>query len=175
MGRANNRARILAAVVSVIERDGIGGVTLEAVAAEATLTKGGLQYHFVSKDELMEAVERETWERADDAALRALGKEFEDSTPDERLEALIRSFALGEVRKADLHLALNASVSGHTSDLRDEFMDKWTGVRLRPLSAWQWTALLASDGLWTHDALDGACSNDRREEAIHVMLEMIRR
>jgi len=145
------------------------------VAAEAGLTKGGLQYHFTSKDELLEAVEHETWRRLDDAALRALGKEFDESTPDERLEALIRSSAAGEVRTADLHLALNTSVSGRLSDLRNTFMDRWTGRDLRPLTAWQWTALVASDGLWLHDALDGAHTSEHREESVQIMLEMIRK
>lgn len=175
MGRVNNRSKILAAVTVLIEREGIAGVTLEAVAAEAGLTKGGLQYHFTSKQELMEAVEDETWERADEAALKALGKPYEDATPDELLEALVRSSAASEVRKADLHLVLNGSVSEHAIAKRDAFIKRWTGEEVRELSTWKWAALLASDGLWVHDALDSGVFGPGREELLNVLVEMIRR
>ena len=37
-------------------RDGVSAMTLEAVAREAGLSKGGLLYHFASKDELIAAM-----------------------------------------------------------------------------------------------------------------------
>ena len=40
------RARIRVAAAKVIERDGAGHLTLEKVAAEADLSKGGLLYHY---------------------------------------------------------------------------------------------------------------------------------
>lgn len=159
----------------LIEREGIAGVTLEAVAAEAGLTKGGLQYHFTSKQVLMEAVEDETWKRADEAALNALGKPYEEASPDELLEALIRSSAASEVRKADLHLVLNGSVSEYAIAKRDAFIKRWTGEHTRELNAWKWAALLASDGLWVHDALESDLTGPHREELLNVLVEMIRR
>lgn len=50
---ASNRARILDSAVQVALRDGILAMTLEAVAKEAGVSKGGLLYHFRSKDELL--------------------------------------------------------------------------------------------------------------------------
>ena len=46
----------LDAAESVVVRQGIANLTLEAVAAEAGMSKGGLLHHFPSKDRLVEAM-----------------------------------------------------------------------------------------------------------------------
>ena len=53
MKSEQTRARIRVAAAKVIERDGAGHLTLEKVAAEADLSKGGLLYHYPSKDALL--------------------------------------------------------------------------------------------------------------------------
>ena len=50
------RARILDAAERVILRKGIGRLSVEAVAAEAEVSKGGFFYHFKSKDDLLAAL-----------------------------------------------------------------------------------------------------------------------
>jgi AcrR family transcriptional regulator len=50
------RERILDACERVILRDGLGGLSIDAVIAEAKLSKGGFFHHFASKDELLGAV-----------------------------------------------------------------------------------------------------------------------
>jgi AcrR family transcriptional regulator len=50
------RERILEAAYAVAEQSGIAAVTLDAVAAEAGVSKGGLLYHFPSKDALVSAM-----------------------------------------------------------------------------------------------------------------------
>jgi AcrR family transcriptional regulator len=52
----SSRDKILHAAVQVAIRDGIIAMTLDAVAAEAGVSKGGLLYHFRSKDELIAAM-----------------------------------------------------------------------------------------------------------------------
>jgi AcrR family transcriptional regulator len=52
----SSRDRILAASVQVALRDGVSAMTLDAVAREAGISKGGLLYHFASKDELIAAM-----------------------------------------------------------------------------------------------------------------------
>jgi AcrR family transcriptional regulator len=52
----SSRERILASSVQVALRDGVSAMTLEAVAKEAGVSKGGLLYHFSSKDELIAAM-----------------------------------------------------------------------------------------------------------------------
>lgn len=47
---------LLDAAEKVVVRQGIANLTLDAVAAEAGMSKGGLTYHFPSKDRLVEAL-----------------------------------------------------------------------------------------------------------------------
>jgi AcrR family transcriptional regulator len=47
------RASILEAAYTLAERDGLAALTLDAVAAEAGVSKGGLLYHFASKQALI--------------------------------------------------------------------------------------------------------------------------
>ncbi len=53
---ADTRDRILAAAERLARQVGPGNVSLEAVAAEAGVSKGGLLYHFPSKGRLLEAL-----------------------------------------------------------------------------------------------------------------------
>jgi AcrR family transcriptional regulator len=48
--------RLLDATEAVVARQGIAKLTLDAVAAEARMSKGGLLHHFPSKDRLVEAL-----------------------------------------------------------------------------------------------------------------------
>lgn len=52
----SNREKILDAAVQVAIRDGILAMTLDAVAKEAGVSKGGLIHHFRSKDDLIAAM-----------------------------------------------------------------------------------------------------------------------
>src|SRR5262249_11175367 len=50
------REKMLDAAEAVVVRQGIANLTLEAVAAEAGISKGGLLHHFPTKDRLVEAL-----------------------------------------------------------------------------------------------------------------------
>ena len=52
--RPNNRDSILRAAEEVILENGVGSLTLDEVASRAEMSKGGLLYHFKTKDELVE-------------------------------------------------------------------------------------------------------------------------
>lgn len=49
-------SKLLAAAQTVVQRDGAHALTLDAVAKEAGLSKGGLLYHFPSKDALIQGL-----------------------------------------------------------------------------------------------------------------------
>src|SRR4051812_23673022 len=79
MPRGDTRARLLDAAVAVIRRDGAQSLTLDAVAAEAGVSKGGLLYHFRSKRELLEEMVRrwvDQFEREIEAAAEEQGGSF---------------------------------------------------------------------------------------------------
>lgn len=48
--------KLLDAAEAVVARQGIGNLTLDAVAAQAGVSKGGLLHHFPNKDRLVEAL-----------------------------------------------------------------------------------------------------------------------
>jgi AcrR family transcriptional regulator len=52
----DTRSRLLDAAAKVLMRGGARSVTLDAVAAEAAVSKGGLLYHFPTKAALLEAM-----------------------------------------------------------------------------------------------------------------------
>jgi AcrR family transcriptional regulator len=65
-GNSKLRDHLLDAAEAVVERQGIANLTLEAVAAEAGMSKGGLLHHFPAKDRLVEAMVRraaDSWRR----------------------------------------------------------------------------------------------------------------
>ncbi len=52
----NTRALLLDAAETVVIRDGVKSLTLDAVVAESGISKGGLLYHFPSKEDLAAAM-----------------------------------------------------------------------------------------------------------------------
>ncbi|RSM66584.1 TetR/AcrR family transcriptional regulator [Amycolatopsis sp. WAC 01376] len=56
MAKTSAKEHILDSYEEILIEQGPGGVTLEAVAARAGVSKGGLLYHFGSKDALVEGL-----------------------------------------------------------------------------------------------------------------------
>jgi AcrR family transcriptional regulator len=71
----STRDRILNALQRILVEEGSSGVTLEKVAAEAGVSKGGLLYHFKSKSDLYDGLARRhrLQEEANIARARATG------------------------------------------------------------------------------------------------------
>jgi AcrR family transcriptional regulator len=63
--RQDTRGQILGAAVSLVGREGVSGLTIERVAGEAGLSKGGIFYHFPSKEALIEGMIGRALEDAD--------------------------------------------------------------------------------------------------------------
>lgn len=66
------RDRLLNAAERVVSRDGVKNCTLEAVAQEAGVSKGGLLYHFPSKSALITGVVERLAERCESDQARVL-------------------------------------------------------------------------------------------------------
>lgn len=56
--RTIDRDKVLDAAEAVVKREGASGLTIDAVAKEAGITKGGVQYAFGSKENLIRAMIR---------------------------------------------------------------------------------------------------------------------
>ncbi|WP_181273172.1 TetR/AcrR family transcriptional regulator [Pseudomonas aeruginosa] len=109
MGRRRtiDRDQLLDAAEAVIGREGAAGLTIDAVAKEMGITKGGVQYCFGTKDALIDAI-FERWGKAYDSLFEAVaGKQ---PTPLTRVrahaEATQRSDELSSSKAAALMAAL---------------------------------------------------------------------
>jgi AcrR family transcriptional regulator len=71
MAKPSAKERILDAYEEILTNDGPGVVTLESVAARAGVSKGGLLYHFGSKDALVNGLLERLTRLADEDMERA--------------------------------------------------------------------------------------------------------
>ncbi len=75
---AATRARLLEAASTVLALEGLGGLSLEKVARQAGLTRGCVQYYFMTQQDLLEALAEHLGDRALEA-LEARAKTWPDS------------------------------------------------------------------------------------------------
>jgi AcrR family transcriptional regulator len=96
--RDRSRDDILSAARSVLLRDGIAAVTLEAVAREAGMSKTGLYYYFASKEALVFELVFGIWERQ---AQRVKDSVERAGSGPEALAAVIRNTVEGYASQMD--------------------------------------------------------------------------
>lgn len=159
---AATRKRLLDAATSVIQRDGAASLTLDKVAAEASISKGGLLHHFESKDALIVSLLNET--------LRDAGNELERRTA--RYEGKSGGFASAYLEYvADPYIEATTTASSilaaaalddkMLTDARSIFHG-WQQRLLNDDGMTELTALLAriiGDGLWLIDLFQLAPPN----------------
>jgi AcrR family transcriptional regulator len=156
MPRPSRRATLLDAATTVIRRDGATALTLDAVAAEAGVSKGGVLYHFATKRALIDGL-ISRW--LDDFAAQLEGE----------------SFAVAYVRACDIATADTEAEVGLLAGMLEEpevlevareryaeWMDRILAEVSDPGDAW--LLRLAADGLWYSDLLGIAAPQgaDRR-------------
>jgi AcrR family transcriptional regulator len=169
--RDRSREEILAAARKVLFRSGVGAMTLEAVAAEAGMSKTGLYYYFASKDALVfelvyGTVERQSRavrdavEEASDGsdALRAIVREtvhyFAPRLDDFRLAFLFGqvegagALKWSEEQFARLRPLNDLVLAGAAARLRKERKQRGTRAGIEPRLA-AFLAYLAAIGLLT--------------------------
>ncbi|MGW9365476.1 TetR/AcrR family transcriptional regulator, partial [Streptomyces albidoflavus] len=109
--RTSKRTQILDAAARLVQREGVKSVTFDAVAAEAGLTKGGLLYHFASREELVRAIHQHLADRWEADLVAAAGKPAAEASPAERLAAYARVTAQSATR-AELLFMVEGSTPG---------------------------------------------------------------
>jgi AcrR family transcriptional regulator len=164
LARGDTRSRLLDAAGAVIRRDGPQALTLDAVAAQAGVSKGGLLYHFKSKRELLDAlvarwldefqrdIEAESGNFAERYVRASDGAKAEEAG---LLAALVADpQVLAVVRER--HAAWQDRVATEGGDTVDATV-----------------ARLAADGLWLSDLLGIAPpAGDLRERVLARLLEL---
>ncbi|MEV6590658.1 TetR/AcrR family transcriptional regulator [Streptomyces acidicola] len=155
--RPSQKNVILDAAIRVTERDGITGLTLESAAEEAGVTKGGLMYHFRTRDDLLVAIQKHLTQRWEELLEAELGKPPEEATAREAVAAYTRVGAQGAASKADLAFMIESATSPELAAVWDDHISRWAAppVSAEPQDIDLLVARLAADGLWLLEATSG--------------------
>ena len=166
--------RLLLAAAAVIKRDGACSVTLEGVAAEAGVSKGGLLYHFPTKEALLEALV-DWWH---DDFQRRLDATEGDNHAEAYLHAMDRHATEPDWRRTLEHgpMAVMAGAPGQAERVRRRYegWQEWlTEDAADPVAAT--IVRLAADGLWFATLYDFAPLDGDLREAVMARLAEIAR
>lgn len=185
--RQSKRTLILEAGSRVVQRDGVTALTYESVAQEAGVTKGGLLYHFPSREALLLALHEHVagrWEAA---------MEADAGGPAGEVGAESRFLAYARLHdtpaRAELLLMLEASEDEAASAVWDAVHDRWAppvpqggpsggaeaeaGGDHDDAEVRAFLARLAADGFWLYEALEGRSLDEGlRERLLCDMLRM---
>ncbi|MFJ9587990.1 TetR/AcrR family transcriptional regulator [Streptomyces acidicola] len=156
--RPSQRNVIIDAALRVTERDGITGLTLESAAEEAGVTKGGLMYHFRTRNELLMAIQKHLTRQWEEYLEAVLGKPLAEATAREAVAAYVRTGAQGSGSKADLAFMLEAEASPELATVWNDLFARWAPppTSTEPYDIDLLLARLAVDGLWLKGAAGGA-------------------
>ncbi|NIF67192.1 TetR/AcrR family transcriptional regulator, partial [Burkholderia sp. Cy-647] len=154
---AHVRAQLLQAAAEIATELGVQAVTLDAVAERAGVSKGGLQYHFRSKQALFDALFGQTLERFEQTMQAHLASD--PHPPGANARAYLHA-AMNETSPAASTNLLRVLVSSMMTD--PEARERWAQpmreiARPDPLPLEQAARLmicrLAADGLWISELL----------------------
>ena len=167
MPRKSSKNAILDALERVIARQGLAATTIEAVAAEAGVSKGGLFYHFASKrDLLLRLMDRY---HNHFFALRGEIVETLPDTPNRLMKASLLA-SLRHPAKYNTNIgnviALmdDVELRERVSAMKKSVFEEITANSKRPeLIA---LAFLAVDGLWVMDMVGGGHYNPEFQQKI---------
>ncbi|MFC8923671.1 TetR/AcrR family transcriptional regulator [Cellulosimicrobium sp. NPDC057127] len=149
------RAKVLHAFAALLVENGERAATIEAVAERAGVSKGGLLYHFGSRDALVDGLMEHLHELtdADVEAMRA--------APAGPVDYLLRTSTVVDSEFELVYLAVTRLAQGaypHARAALDAAHDAWTRTVLDevgdPIVAR--AVVLISDGLYAHAALSGS-------------------
>jgi len=166
---------ILNAACKIITDKGAEAFTIAAVAREAGISKGGLLYHFPSKNELIEGMIKRMIDEMESSLDQEMAK-----NGDNFLMAFVRVSLNNDIAQNKLSTALSAVIANDPELLKP--------LQIRYLEWQNRTAAsapspeigtlvrLAMDGLWIADLFNFAPpSPEMREKLLKVLISIIRR
>ncbi|OUZ10319.1 hypothetical protein BHE97_08230 [Aeromicrobium sp. PE09-221] len=156
--RPSSRDAVLDAALRVARRDGLSAVTFDSVARESGLSRGGVMYHFDTKDALLEQMHAHSAAAWESQLIALLDRDVEDSTPADRLHAYLQA-SIDPVTPRDLSLVMEASADAEDGSAALQVANRWAPDLMTPPTTRDeldaLVARLASDGLWVFAALTG--------------------
>jgi AcrR family transcriptional regulator len=169
---AETRERLMAAAFRVATERGPAGLTLDAVAEAAGTSKGGLLYHFATKEELLRAMLEDSLDRFRGAVAERNAR---------RPGASARAYVEASFREPD--------VSGRWTALLTAMLDNPSLADVWRRRAHEWAevdkaegvtiedamiARLAADGLWLRELVGAsAMSRSLRTRVERRLIELV--
>ena len=173
------RAALMAAAFTVIKRDGLNALTLDAVAHTAAVSKGGLLYHFPSREALVTGMISLLIAEFEQALLERLKAADYDRSPGAWLRAYIQANIDVSDRGTDQSAALLAAVATKPEllvTIREHFtawQRRLADDGLDPILAT--IVRLAVDGLFMAELLNLAPPDvETRTRVVTALLELTR-
>ena len=169
------RAKLLDAFITILNEQGERAATLEAVATAAGVSKGGLLYHFGSKDALVDGLIAYLIDLADEdvatmrqapegaAAYYVRSSNFEDSALD---RAIVAATRLSQGENAAAQQALLRMQQGWLDALTEEVRDPAVARAI----------ILLGDGLYYRAAFGGkvlAASTEEMDDLLGIVRRIV--
>ncbi|OQY86880.1 MAG: hypothetical protein B6D42_00310 [Anaerolineae bacterium UTCFX5] len=177
-GAPSRRESILNAASNVVNEHGAAQLTLDATAAAAGVSKGGLLYHFPSKDQLIEAL-LDAYLDGFDARIEALLKSNGDSErAGQYLRAYVQASFEDPLPDAPYSAAALAIVTAHP-ELKVKIAKRYEHWQARVLQDGlpadrALAIMLATDGVWATELLGlRALDGDRRSSIRDYLFTLI--
>lgn len=178
--RSLTHETLLRAAAQVILDKGVEALTLDAVAHQAGVSKGGLLYHFPNKNALVVGLGEQLIQDFEAGLQEEIDQDNAPGTPGHWVRAYIRS----TVRMSKQSLALIARLSSIIVEMPPELARSAEAYEQRcrqrletdGLDPIQATIIqLAIDGLWFSEVFQfGAPDEPRRTQVLEALLAMTR-
>lgn len=171
-GKPDSRARLLDAAISIVARNGASHLTIDGVARESGLSKGGVLYHYPSKHALLQGMMEKMLDeltsksaearQADNASeLVAHIRSLSNRSPQERATSL--ALLANAAEAPSLLDAARPFVKERVAKIREESIDEELSLIL----------FLASEGIRFMDALNLLPLSGSEERAIYTRLQQM--
>jgi AcrR family transcriptional regulator len=177
--RTATREALLRAASQVVIDKGVEALTLDAVAKQAGVSKGGLLYHFPNKDALMGGMVEQLIQDFETVLQAEFDQDDAPQTPGQWVRAYIRA----TLRFSKQSLALIARLSSiavdspHVFKAAEVYEQQWRQrVETSGIEPTKATIiLLATDGLWLSELFQvGTLDEPRLTQVVQTLLAMTR-
>ncbi|WP_176764714.1 TetR/AcrR family transcriptional regulator [Natribacillus halophilus] len=169
------REDILKAAAKIVSHVGIGQVTLEQVAEEADISKGGLLYHFPSKQALLEGMVHYVFKRSNesiaayenenDFSLSYVLSTLNDIDQGDDISTMDKSAIVAIADDRELLASMQQQYTEWMRRLREENTEE-AAVIIR----------LITSGLWFENLFEiHPAGNEDREHVLNVVKELMER
>lgn len=172
MGRVTRKVEILHAASKIVSERGIFNLTLDATAAEAGVSKGGLLYHFPSKEALVQGMVEHLAENYREKIAAAA----HESTLEKGrwLTSYVDVTFNNPYKKTDMNSGLLAAKAVNEellNPIRDLYMEWQSEIENDGIDPVKATIIrLATDGIWLNELFDLNQLTDEKKEAIYKKL-----